>query len=61
MGDSLWTLFTAFLEGYLADTGRWVLSLFGWKSNWFVETLLGFIIWIAGVALLIAVLVMFVG
>jgi hypothetical protein len=61
MPDSLWTLFTAFLEGYLADTGRWVLLLFGWKSNWFVEILLGLVVWIAGVALLIAALALLLG
>jgi len=35
-------------------TGRWVLSLFGLKSNAFAETFLGLLIWILVICLAIA-------
>ena len=35
-------------------TGRWVLSLFGLKSNAFAETFLGLLIWMLAICVAIA-------
>ena len=57
MVDFLLALAEVFLDGVLTRTGRGVLSLVGWKSNIFVEALLGLFLWVMGVVLLLAVMV----
>ena len=58
MADFIFALIGLFLEGFTFDgftvSGRWVLSLGGWKSNVFGETLLGIMVWILGIVLFIA-------
>jgi hypothetical protein len=54
MADVVAGLLQALLEGLMTVTGRWVLSLFGLKSNVFAETLLGLLIWILVMCLSIA-------
>jgi hypothetical protein len=56
MANFLLALFESVLDGYLVRTGRKALSLFGWKSNSFIEVLIGLVIWvIVGWLLLLAV------
>ena len=56
MADFLLALIESVLDGYLARTGRKALSIFGWKSNSFVEVLIGLVVWvIVGWLLLLAV------
>lgn len=58
MADIIFALIGLFLEGLTFDgftgTGRWVLSLGGWKSNVFGETVLGIMVWILGIVLFVA-------
>ena len=54
MADIIAGLLQALLEGFMMVTGRWVLSLFGLKSNAFAETFLGLLIWILVICLAIA-------
>ncbi len=54
MADIVAGLLQALLEGLLTITGRWVLSLFGLKSNTLAETLLGLLIWMLLICLSIA-------
>lgn len=54
MADFLIAILQALLEGYFAVSGRWVLSLGGWKSNAFAETLLGFLVWMLAIVLFVA-------
>jgi len=58
MADIIFALIELFLEGLTFDgftvTGRRVLSLGGWKSNAFGETLLGIMVWTLGIVLFIA-------
>lgn len=54
MADIVFTLIQALLEGVSTQTGRWVLSLGGWKSNAFAETLLGLLVWILAIVVAIA-------
>ena len=42
------------LQGFMTITGRWVLSLFGLKSNAFAETFLGLLIWMLAICAAIA-------
>ena len=54
--------FPEFLMGLLnvgdliSNTGQWFLSLFGWKTSFVVEFLVGLIVWFIGFALLVAML-----
>jgi hypothetical protein len=54
MADIVAGLLQALLEGFMTVTGRWVLSLFGLKSNVFAETFLGLLIWMLVICLSIA-------
>ena len=54
MVDILLAFAEALLDGFFTTSGRWVLSLGGWKSNAFGETLLGIMVWILGIVLFIA-------
>jgi len=53
-GDIIAGLLQVLLEGFMTATGRWVLSLFGLKSNVFAETFLGLLIWMLVICLGIA-------
>jgi hypothetical protein len=54
MADIIAGLLQALLEGFMTVTGRWVLSLFGLKSNVFAETLLGLLVWMLAICVAIA-------
>jgi len=54
MVDILLAFAEALLDGFFTTSGRWVLSLGGWKSNVFGETLLGFLVWILAICLFVA-------
>lgn len=58
MSDVIFALIEPFLEGLTFDgftvSWRWVLSLGGWKSNAFGETLLGIMVWTLGIVLFVA-------
>jgi len=54
MADIIAGLLQALLEGFMTVTGRWVLSLFGLKSNVFAETLLGLLLWMLAICVAIA-------
>ena len=54
MADIIAGLLQALLEGFMTVTGRWVLSLFGLKSNAFAETFLGLLIWMLAICVAIA-------
>jgi len=54
MADIIAGLLQALLEGYMTVTGRWVLSLFGLKSNVFAETFLGLLVWMLAICVAIA-------
>ena len=54
MADIIAGLLQALLEGFVTVTGRWVLSLFGLKSNVFTQTLLGLLVWMLAICVAIA-------
>jgi hypothetical protein len=54
MADLILALLQALLEGLFTVSGRWVLSLGGWTSNVFAETLLGFLVWMLAIVLFVA-------
>ena len=54
MADILLAILEALLDGLFTVSGRWVLSLGGWTSNVFAETLLGFLVWTLAIVLFIA-------
>lgn len=55
MGYLLLGVLEALLDGLFTVSGRWVLSLGGWKSNVFAETFLGFLVWALAICLFLAV------
>jgi hypothetical protein len=54
MADIIAGFVQALLEGLMAVTGRWALSLFGLQSNVFAETFLGLLLWMLLICLSIA-------
>jgi hypothetical protein len=55
MADFLLAVAEALLDGFFTVSGRWVLSLGGWKSNVLAETFLGFLVWMLAICLFLAV------
>ena len=49
-------LFQAAFELLIQQTGRKVLSLWSWKSNFFVELLVGLVVWSVAGLFLVAVI-----
>ena len=54
MADFLIGILQALIEGFFTVSGRWVLSLGGWRSNLIAETLLGFLVWMLAIVLFVA-------
>jgi hypothetical protein len=54
MADIIFGFIEALFDGFITTTGRWSLSLIGWKANGFVEALLGLVVWAAVIFLSIA-------
>lgn len=54
MADFLVAVIEVLLEGGFTASGRYVLSLGGWKSNVFAETFLGLLVWALAACLFLA-------